>query len=93
MLNNIASTDTLPFQVQFAFVTLFVPAFPVAPLVCLLNNILEIRVDAIKFIVSHRRPLPTRVPGIQIWNEFLDIVAKLAVLCNGALISFTSGMV
>lgn len=76
--------------VQFAFVTLFVPAFPIAPFVCLLNNILEIRVDAINFVVSHRRPLPIRVPGIQIWNSFLDIIAKAAILCNAGLMSFTS---
>lgn len=76
--------------VQFAFVTLFVPAFPLAALVCFLNNIAEIRVDATNFITAHRRPLPIRVPGIQIWNEFLDVITKLAILVNAALIAFTS---
>lgn len=76
--------------VQFAFVTLFVPAFPLAALVCLLNNVAEIRVDAINFVTAHRRPLPIRVPGIQIWNEFLDVITKLAILVNAALIAFTS---
>lgn len=35
-------------------VTLFVAAFPLAPLFALLNNILEIRVDANKFLVNNR---------------------------------------
>lgn len=82
-------TSSFLFQVQFAFCTLFVPALPLAPLVCFVNNLLEIRVDAIKFII-HRRPLPIRSPGVQIWNNFLDIVSKLAVISNAGLIAFTS---
>lgn len=61
--------------------------------VCLLNNILEIRVDAINFIVSCRRPLPVRVPGIEIWNDFLNIISKTAIICNAAIISFTSDII
>lgn len=79
--------------VQFAFVTLFVPVFPMAPAVCFLNNLAEVRVDAINFVVAHRRPLPIRVPGIQIWNEFLDVITKLAILVNACLIAFTSDLV
>lgn len=78
------------FQVQFAFCTLFVPAFPVAAAICLLNNILEIRVDAIKILASHRRPLPIRVSGIGIWNDFMGVIVKVAVLCNAGLLAFTS---
>lgn len=79
--------------VQFAFVTLFIPVFPLAPAVCFLNNIAEVRVDAINFVTNHRRPLPIRVPGIQIWNEFLDVIAKLAILVNAGLIAFTSDLI
>lgn len=39
---------------QFGFITLFVSAFPLAPFFALVNNVLEIRVDAIKMIVSLR---------------------------------------
>ena len=34
--------------------TLFVTAFPLAPLFALLNNIFEIRTDAEKFVVNYR---------------------------------------
>ena len=37
---------------QYGFVTLFVSAFPLAPLFALLNNLIEIRLDAYKFLVS-----------------------------------------
>lgn len=42
---------------QFGFVTLFVAAFPLAPLCALLNNVIEIRADADKFVTLLRRPV------------------------------------
>lgn len=86
------SPEYLEMIVQFAFVTLFIPSMPLAPLVCLMNNVIEIRIDSVKFITSHRRPLPVRVPGSQIWNDFLNVIGKLAVVCNAGLISFTSNV-
>jgi hypothetical protein len=35
---------------------LFAPAYPLAPLLALLNNVVEIRIDAVKFCTVHRRP-------------------------------------
>jgi hypothetical protein len=35
-------------------VTLFVTAFPLAPLFALINNIFEIRIDAEKYVVNYR---------------------------------------
>ena len=40
---------------QFAFTTLFVAAFPLAPLFALLNNFVEIRLDAKKHMFVFRR--------------------------------------
>jgi hypothetical protein len=37
---------------QYGFVTLFVAAFPLAPLFALLNNIGEIRLDAYKMLTQ-----------------------------------------
>lgn len=49
---------------QFGFLTLFVAAFPLGPLFALINNILEIRFDAVKFTTELRRPMAERVPDI-----------------------------
>ena len=46
--------EYLQMIVQFGFITLFITAFPLAPLFALLNNILEIRTDAEKFILNYR---------------------------------------
>ena len=39
-------------------------AFPLAPLLALLNNIIEIRLDAYKFVTQWRRPLASRAKDI-----------------------------
>lgn len=82
--------EYMEMMVQFAFIVLFIPALPVAPFVCFLNNVAEIRVDSIKMIRTNRRPLPIRVSGIGIWNRFLDILSRLGIVFNAALLAFTS---
>ena len=40
--------EYLELAIQYGFITLFVAAFPLAPLFALINNVFEIRLDAIK---------------------------------------------
>ena len=51
-------------MIQFGFVTLFVSAFPLAPLFAFLNNIVEVRLDAYKFVTQVRRPIAARAQDI-----------------------------
>ena len=44
--------EYLELAIQYGFITLFVAAFPLAPLFALINNILEIRLDATKVIIA-----------------------------------------
>ena len=50
--------------IQFGFVSLFVASFPLAPLFALLNNVIEIRLDAKKFVTELRRPVAVRAKDI-----------------------------
>ncbi|MED6237024.1 Anoctamin-1 [Ataeniobius toweri] len=50
--------------IQFGMVTLFVASFPLAPLFALLNNIIEIRLDAKKFVKELRRPIAAKAKDI-----------------------------
>ena len=50
--------------IQFGFVTIFVAAFPLAPLFALLNNVIEIRSDANKFVTQLQRPMAVRAQDI-----------------------------
>ncbi|XP_051823278.1 anoctamin-1 [Antechinus flavipes] len=79
--------------IQFGFVTLFVASFPLAPLFALLNNIIEIRLDAKKFVTELRRPVAVRAKDIGNWYNILRCLAKLAVIINAFVISFTSDFI
>lgn len=75
---------------QYGFVTLFVAAFPLAPLFALLNNIAEIRLDAFKMVTQARRPLSERVVDIGAWYGILRIITYTAVVSNAFVIAYTS---
>ena len=49
--------EYLEMVLQFGFITIFVAAFPLAPLFALLNNWVEIRLDAQKFVCETRSVL------------------------------------
>ena len=50
--------------IQYGFITIFVAAFPLAPLFALLNNIIEIRLDAYKIVTQFKRPVSSRAIDI-----------------------------
>ena len=54
-------------MLQFGFVTLFVAAFPLAPVFAVINNIIEVRVDADKFVTQYRRPPAVRASNIGLY--------------------------
>lgn len=82
--------EYLEMVLQFGFITIFVAAFPLAPLFALLNNWMEIRLDAHKFVCETRRPVAERCQNIGVWFTILDALAQLAVISNAFLIAFTS---
>lgn len=73
--------------IQFGFTTLFVVAFPLAPLFALANNVLEMRLDATKFLRHFRRPVPRRARDIGIWSRILDALARISVTTNVRILS------
>ena len=50
---------------------MFVAAFPLAPLFALINNMVEIRLDASNFIHNFRRPVAERAEDIGAWYSIL----------------------
>ncbi|KAF7647810.1 hypothetical protein LDENG_00166070 [Lucifuga dentata] len=79
--------------IQFGMVTLFVASFPLAPLFALLNNIIEIRLDAKKYVMELRRPIAVKAKDIGIWYNLLRGLSKVAVIVNAFVISFTSDFI
>ncbi|KAK4878123.1 hypothetical protein RN001_010629 [Aquatica leii] len=82
--------EYLEMILQYGFVTLFVAAFPLAPLCALLNNIAEIRLDAYKMVTQARRPLADRIEDIGAWYGILRAITYLAVVSNAFVIAYTS---
>ncbi|XP_015249253.1 PREDICTED: anoctamin-5-like [Cyprinodon variegatus] len=84
--------EYLEMVIQFGFITLFVASFPLAPLLALLNNIIEVRVDAWKLTTQFRRPVAAKAHSIGAWEEILNGMAVLSVVTNAFIVAFTSDM-
>uniref|UniRef100_UPI0035900035 anoctamin-5-like isoform X2 n=1 Tax=Myxine glutinosa TaxID=7769 RepID=UPI0035900035 len=82
--------EYLEMVVQFGFTTLFVVSFPLAPLLALLNNLIEMRLDAWKFVTQYRRPTASRAQTIGVWQQILYGLAMLSVVTNAFIVAFTS---
>ncbi|KAJ8002520.1 hypothetical protein DPEC_G00159760 [Dallia pectoralis] len=96
-LNDVDSfslfNEFLEMVLQFSFTTIFVAAFPLAPLLALINNIFEIRLDAIKMVSLERRMVPKKTNHIGVWTEVLQAIGVLAVIANGLVIGITSDFI
>ncbi|CAH3023696.1 unnamed protein product [Porites evermanni] len=82
--------EYLEVVLQFGFVTMFVAAFPLAPLFALLNCAIELRVDAVNFVCQFRRPIADRAQDIGAWYRIMEGIANLSVLVNAFVLAFTS---
>ena len=51
-------------MIQYGFTTIFMAAFPLAPLLALFSNLVEIRLDAIKMVRLQRRLVPRKAKDI-----------------------------
>uniref|UniRef100_A0A8C9RL35 Anoctamin n=1 Tax=Scleropages formosus TaxID=113540 RepID=A0A8C9RL35_SCLFO len=79
--------------IQFSFTTIFVAAFPLAPLLALFNNVIEIRLDAIKMVSLERRLIANKTNNIGMWDRVLEVIGVLAVIANGLVIGITSDFI
>ncbi|CAF0816209.1 unnamed protein product [Adineta steineri] len=88
--SDILIDEYLELVIQFGFITLFVTAFPLAPLFALFNNLIEIRLDAWKFLSKYKRPIPFKASDIGIWGDIISGISYFAVLTNAIVIAWTS---
>lgn len=76
--------------IQFGFVVLFVVVFPAAPILAMLNNIIEFRLDATKLMTFTRRPHPKGTYSMGTWFGILTLLSWVMVVSNTGLIVFSS---
>ena len=58
---------------------MFVAAFPLAPLIALITNLVEIRIDAINMIKTYRRPVAYKSQGIGVWYDIMITLTTVSV--------------
>jgi len=86
-----AFNDYNKMVIQFGYVSMFVAAFPLAPVCALLNNLLEIRTDAWRRLVATQRPaMSQRAETIGEWMSVLEFMGMAAVATNVGVLCFTS---
>jgi len=77
---------------QLGFVSFFAVAFPLCPLMALVNNVIEIRSDAFKLLAAHQRPEPRQAEDIGSWYTIMDIMVYISIATNCAIVFFVSSI-
>ncbi|XP_055844830.1 anoctamin-6 isoform X2 [Episyrphus balteatus] len=85
--------EYLEMVLQFGFITLFGLAFPLAPLLALINNVIEMRLDAFKMLKFFKRPVAQRVRNIGVWYNIMSIISKIAVASSAMIIAFSTNLI
>lgn len=65
--------DYAELAIQYGYVTLFVAAFPLAPFLAYVSNVVEIRTDGWKLLHAFRRALPFGAQDIGSWMAILQV--------------------
>lgn len=81
--------DYAELAIQYGYTTLFVAAFPLAPLLAYVSNIIEIRTDASKLLYVYRRAVPSGAEDIGTWMLILQTMTIMAVITNAGVVAFT----
>ncbi|CAG8437654.1 6234_t:CDS:2 [Acaulospora colombiana] len=71
---------------QYGYVSLFSVIWPLTPVFAFINNLIELRSDAIKLCVHTRRPIPSRADSIGPWLDNLAFITWLSSITNPSII-------
>eukprot|EP00268_Persea_americana_P033171 TRINITY_DN32910_c0_g1_i6.p1 TRINITY_DN32910_c0_g1~~TRINITY_DN32910_c0_g1_i6.p1 ORF type:complete len:658 (+),score=93.98 TRINITY_DN32910_c0_g1_i6:296-2269(+) len=78
--------DFLELALQFGMIMMFACAFPLAFAFAALNNITEIRADALKLLVMLRRPVPRADATIGAWLNIFQFLIVMSICTNCVLL-------
>jgi len=85
--------DVSELIVQFGYVSLFIISLPITPLLAFINNIFEMKVDAINLVRQSQRPNPSGSSGLGAWNSILEFFSVICVGTNVAMMTFSTQIV
>merc|ERR1711998_755562 len=76
--------------IQFSYVILFSMAFPLAAVIALATNKLQLHTDGVRICIRYRMSPPAATSDIKHWFQHFNSVVYIAVLVNTALVSITT---
>ncbi|KAL2752923.1 hypothetical protein ACRALDRAFT_1065912 [Sodiomyces alcalophilus JCM 7366] len=82
--------DIAEIVLQWGYLALFSPVWPLIPLGFLVNNWIELRSDFFKIATEHKRPHPVRTDGIGPWVHSLDLLTWFGSLSTAAIVHMFS---
>ena len=85
--------EYLEMIIQFGFITVFACIFPLAPLFALINNDVDMRLAARRFLKYYRRPVVQKVQNIGVWFGILITLTQLSIVINAFVIGYTSDFI
>lgn len=78
--------DIAEMVIQFGYLALFSPVWPLVPIGFFINNWFELRSDFLKISVEYQRPAPTRSDGLGPWISSLEALTWLGSLSSAAIV-------
>uniref|UniRef100_A0A7M5WJ25 Anoctamin n=2 Tax=Clytia hemisphaerica TaxID=252671 RepID=A0A7M5WJ25_9CNID len=75
---------------QYGYLMMFAAAFPLAPLIALITNLIDMRVDARRMLWFNRRPFAERAEDIGMWFAILNFLNYVGMLTNALILGLTS---
>jgi hypothetical protein len=76
--------------IQLGFVTIFAPAFPIAPLIAVIVNAISIKGELNMYCYYGRRSIAKGAAGIGAWQSIIEFVSTVAVIVNAGIVFFTA---
>lgn len=80
------TTDLREMAIQFGYLALFSPVWPLVPLSFLINNWVELRSDLFKICIECKRPVPHRADSIGPWLDSIAFLTWLGSITSAALV-------
>ncbi len=93
--NKSSSEDTIHEEyvtkvLIFGGLVLFGASMSIGPLIFLLVNLIDIRLDAKRLLWLYKRPVGYRAQDIGTWNVICNFLNIIGIVTNGLILSFTS---
>ncbi|XP_069460048.1 anoctamin-10-like [Ambystoma mexicanum] len=81
--------DYMELFIQFGYASLFSCVYPLTAALLVLNNVMEMRTDALKLCQLYRKPFPCPASNIGVWQAAFETLGFFAVVTNCFLISIS----